>query len=59
MVDETLNLMFGLALSNRPMTGPVEFFNYCETEGPGSGAERAYLDELYERANQQPTLEER
>ena len=59
MVDKTLNLMFGLALINRPMTEAVEIFNYSETVGPGSGAERVYLDELYERDNQQSTLEER
>ena len=46
MVDKTLNLMFGLALINRPMTEAVEIFNYSETVGPGSGAERVYLDEL-------------
>ena len=59
MVDKTFNLIFGLARSNRAVTEVVEHFNYSETEAPGSGTERVYLGELYERAHQQPTLEER
>ena len=58
-VGKTLNLIFGLALSNRAMPEVVEHFRYSETEAPGSGTERVYLGELYERAHQQPTLEER
>ena len=59
MANKTLDLMFGLPLSNRPITESVGIFNYSETQGLDSGAERVDIAALYEKANQQFNFEER